>query len=171
MGIPHAPSRDDIVDGHRIPKGSSIIPNVWNIHHDEADYENPDDFIPERFLQHPFGMKMDDEHDPARMEKQGRRTNYTFGAGRRVCLGIESAKKSFLVGMAKFLWAFEVHPREPERGVDLSIDTGFISDLTLKVKNLDIVVKLRDGLTREDVYKHYEDVYPDEARLMGWETV
>ncbi|KAB5530402.1 cytochrome P450 [Coniochaeta sp. 2T2.1] len=171
MGIPHAPSRDDTVDGHRIPKGSSVIPNVWNIHHDEADYENPDEFIPERFLQHPWGMRMDDEHDPARLEKQGRRTNYTFGAGRRVCLGMESAKKSFLVGMAKFLWAFEVHPRDAERGVDLSLDTGFISDLTLKVKNLDIAVKLRDGLSREDVYKHYEDVYPDEARLMGWETV
>ncbi|TPX13572.1 uncharacterized protein E0L32_006043 [Thyridium curvatum] len=168
MGIPHAPSRDDTINGHRIPKGSSIIPNVWNIHHDEADYESPDEFIPERFLRHPFGMRVDDEHEPARLEKQGRRMNYTFGAGRRVCLGMESAKKSFLIGMAKFLWAFEVHPRDPGRGVDLSLDTGFISDLTLKVKELDIMVKLREGLSREDIFRHYEDVYTDEARLMDW---
>jgi hypothetical protein len=170
MGIPHAPARDDTVNGHRIPKGATIIPNVWHIHHNEADYEKPDEFIPERFLHHPLGMRVDTNHDPARLEGQGRRTNYTFGAGRRVCLGMESAKKSFLIGMAKFLWAFELQPQSAERGIDLDLDTGFVSDLTLKVKSLDVAIKLRDGVSREDIEKHYEQVHQSEAIFMGWET-
>lgn len=171
MGIPHAPSRDDIVDGYRIPKGATLIPNVWHIHHDEDDYDEPESFRPERFLHHPFGMRLDAAHEPARLERQGRRTHYTFGAGRRVCLGMESAKKSFLIGMAKFLWAFEVGPQSEDGELDLDVETGFISDLTLKVKQLDIKIKLRDGISREDVQSHYEAVYPAEASLMGWDTM
>lgn len=29
MGIPHMSSEDDIYEGHFIPKGSLIMPNIW----------------------------------------------------------------------------------------------------------------------------------------------
>lgn len=29
LGVPHAPIRDDFYEGYRIPKGSSVVYNVW----------------------------------------------------------------------------------------------------------------------------------------------
>lgn len=29
MCLPHTTSQDDIVDGHLIPKGAMILPNIW----------------------------------------------------------------------------------------------------------------------------------------------
>ncbi|KAF2794876.1 cytochrome P450 [Melanomma pulvis-pyrius CBS 109.77] len=163
----HATPKDEIFEGYRIPKGSAVIANVWHLHHSEADYEAPNDFIPERWLRHPFGMRLDAEHDSTRLETQGRRRTYAFGAGRRMCPGMESAKKNLLLGMAKFLWAFEVLPPDGQ-DIDLSMETGYISDLALRPKSTDVVVKLRDGVSREDVYNHYYETYKEEAEVMGW---
>ncbi|KAL4971368.1 cytochrome P450 [Aspergillus desertorum] len=107
QGVPHAPSRDDIYDGHRIAKGTTMIMNVWQIHHSPEDYDSPDEFIPERFLRHPFGMRPDQAHDAAHLESASARVTYDFGAGRRICPGMHPAKQSPLLGLAKVLWAFE----------------------------------------------------------------
>lgn len=61
-----------------------------NIFHDERYYERPDEFIPERFLTHPYGIKPGVTDDPAR------RGNILFGAGRRVCPGIQLANTSIV---------------------------------------------------------------------------
>ncbi|KAF8881878.1 cytochrome P450 [Infundibulicybe gibba] len=50
MGIPHSADEDDVYEGHFIPKGSTVIGNVWAIHMDPARYPNPTAFQPERFL-------------------------------------------------------------------------------------------------------------------------
>lgn len=153
--------------GYVIPKASAVIANVWHIHHTAADFDAPDEFLPDRWLAHPFGMRPDAEHDAARLEAQGRRTSYAFGAGRRICPGMESAKKNLLLGMAKFVWAFDVSP--PEGGeVDLSIETGYVSDLALRPKDFDVVVKLREGVSRQDVMAHYVETYQGEAEIMDW---
>ena len=58
--------------------------------HDERYYDRPDEFIPERFLKHPYGIKEGVEDDPAR------RPNLVFGGGKRVCPGIAFAKSSIV---------------------------------------------------------------------------
>ena len=58
--------------------------------HDERYYEKPYEFIPERFLKHPLGIKEGIEDDPAR------RQNMLFGGGRRVCPGITFANSSLV---------------------------------------------------------------------------
>ncbi|KAK2591730.1 hypothetical protein QQS21_010584 [Conoideocrella luteorostrata] len=165
----HSPSRDDIFEGYRIPKGTSVIANVWHIHHSEEDYEDPEEFIPDRFLRHPFGMRPDDAHDPARLEGSGPRLTYAFGAGRRICPGMDSARQSLLLGLAKVLWAFEILPPEG-KDIDLTMDTGFISDLALRPRGFDVVLKLRDERTRNDIMDHYYQAYEGQAEVMGWEN-
>jgi cytochrome P450 len=56
--------------------------------HDERYFDRPEEFMPERFLQHPFGIKDGAKDDPAR------RVNMIFGGGRRVCPGIAFARSS-----------------------------------------------------------------------------
>lgn len=58
--------------------------------HDERYFDRPDEFIPERFLKHPFGIKDGVEDDPAR------RPNMMFGGGKRVCPGIAFSKSSLV---------------------------------------------------------------------------
>lgn len=48
-GVPHVPDQDDMYNGYFIPKGSTVIGNVWAIHMDPNRYPNPTAFDPERF--------------------------------------------------------------------------------------------------------------------------
>ncbi|KAK3361571.1 cytochrome P450 [Lasiosphaeria ovina] len=165
----HAPSQDDVFEGHAIPKGTSVIANVWHIHHSADDYDDPDKFIPERFLAHPFGMRPDAAHDPARLEGSGPRLTYAFGAGRRICPGMDSARQSLVLGLAKVLWAFDVLPPDNGDEIDLDIETGFISDLALRPRRFDVSLKLREGRTKEEILDHYHQAYEGQAEVMGWE--
>ena len=36
--------------GYTLPKGTWVMPNVWAMHHDPSEWEQPDRFIPERHL-------------------------------------------------------------------------------------------------------------------------
>ncbi|KAK0118228.1 hypothetical protein ONS95_012531 [Cadophora gregata] len=168
QGVAHAPAQDDIYQGHRIPKGTAVIMNVWHIHHSEEDYEDPEEFIPERFLRHPFGMRLDGKHDAAQLEASGSRVNYDFGTGRRICPGMNSAKQSLLLGLAKVLWAFDVLPPVGKE-IDLNLESGFIQEIALHPKDFDVVFKIRDGFTKEDIWDHYSQCYDAEAEMMGWE--
>ena len=143
--------------------------NVWQIYHSEEDYEEPEKFNPERFLRHPFGMRPNKGQDPANMEASGPRNNYGFGAGRRICPGMHLARQSLILGMAKILWAFDVLPPEGKE-IDLSLETGFVQKTAMTPKDFDVILKLRDGRSKEDIMDHYSQAYEAEAEVMGWEN-
>ena len=82
FGLPRKTSRDEEVLGYQIPKGTLVVTNQWNIAHDPEFYHEPDQYCPERFMDDAVGAK------PG-VEEVGRKTVYTFGAGRRECLGKE----------------------------------------------------------------------------------
>lgn len=71
-----------------------MIPNdshsADGMFHDERYFDRPEEFIVERFLKNPLGVKDGVEDDPAR------RPNMHFGGGRRVCPGIAFAKTSMV---------------------------------------------------------------------------
>src|SRR5690606_18878558 len=50
-GTPHATTRDDFYEGHFIPKGTTIMGNLWAIHHNPAYFHDSHNFIPERYLE------------------------------------------------------------------------------------------------------------------------
>lgn len=66
--------------------------NAWSIHRTD-EFESPDDFIPERFLENKFGIK---GHNDVDMADDKRRVLYGFGAGRRVCSGQRLAENSLV---------------------------------------------------------------------------
>lgn len=49
-GQPHASIKDDMYNGYYIPKGATMLGNLWAIHSNPDDFPEPDHFRPERFL-------------------------------------------------------------------------------------------------------------------------
>lgn len=57
--------RDSNLAGYFIPKGSKILMNIWATGHDPLKWDDPYDFVPERFLS-PDGKRVchNDSHIP-----------------------------------------------------------------------------------------------------------
>lgn len=71
-------------DGRFVPEGTIVGMNPWVINRDTAVFgPEPDSFIPERWL---AGKGESDEAFQTRVSKM-KSTDFTFGAGPRVCLG------------------------------------------------------------------------------------
>lgn len=49
-GIPHATTEDDEFEGYHIPAGTVVTYNNWGIANDPTEYDQPERFWPERFL-------------------------------------------------------------------------------------------------------------------------
>lgn len=57
---------DVLIEGMLLPKGSTLLINLWGLHQDEQRYENPDTFDPERYagftqLAHDYAVSTDYE--------------------------------------------------------------------------------------------------------------
>nr|ASX93984.1 cytochrome P450 CYP305B1 [Zygaena filipendulae] len=73
---------DTYVDGYFIPKETTVMSSIGDLHMDPAIWDQPNEFNPERFIDDTGALK-NSEHV------------YTFGLGRRRCPG-DSLGKSFL---------------------------------------------------------------------------
>jgi len=58
-GIPHVVTEDDVYGGlHHSERHDSLRQCVGDKEHDETEYEAPDIFMPERFLNHKYGRQV-----------------------------------------------------------------------------------------------------------------
>ena len=72
---PKQTTKDVIINGYSIPKGTNIWIAVYGIHHSSKIYENPEEFKPERWL------------DESKEKKIPINAWLPFGSGPRQCLG------------------------------------------------------------------------------------
>lgn len=91
--FPHAASEDDTYNGQRIPAGAIILLNTWSIHRDATRYPDPTVFDPSRFLGDNLWSA-----ESATSPDVSKRDHFGFGAGRRICPGINIADRSMLLG-------------------------------------------------------------------------
>ncbi|KAG9048565.1 hypothetical protein FS837_012506 [Tulasnella sp. UAMH 9824] len=113
-GVPHSSREDDIYQGLFIPKGTTIIPNLWQISRDPNIYEDASTFNPDRFINNP---KILDPRD------------FVLGFGRRICPGNHLAFHITWIFVVSVLWAFEIKRPEGEPSLDHDTDRfdfGFI---------------------------------------------
>ena len=85
-----------VTENYTVPKGAMIIPSVYPALHDPEVYENPDEFIPERWV----------AGSPA---CEAKKNWLVFGTGTHVCLGQTYVMMSFaaLIGKACMFTNFE----------------------------------------------------------------
>ena len=51
-GVPHQALADLRVGEYVIPKGTTIVQNLYGVHHDPKLWDNPEEFNPNRFVTH-----------------------------------------------------------------------------------------------------------------------
>ncbi|KAJ7134691.1 cytochrome P450 [Mycena epipterygia] len=118
LGAPHATTEEDIFEGYFIPKGASVISNIWAMTHDESIYPEPDSFKPERFFTEDGELNDDD-------------TILAFGFGRRICVGRHSADATIWATITSVLSTFTIAKAKDAEGKEIEINPaysdGFIS--------------------------------------------
>ncbi|KAJ4974624.1 hypothetical protein NE237_007798 [Protea cynaroides] len=135
--IPHCPSQSCTIGQFTIPKGANVFLNVWKIHRDPEAWEDPSEFLPERFLRDNNGY-----------DYMGNNFNYLpFGSGRRICPGISLAERMSMYMLATLLHSFEWKLLENAE-LDLSDEFG----LMLK-KRIPLVITPTPRLSKVELYK------------------
>eukprot|EP00924_Labyrinthula_sp_SR-Ha-C_P001565 snap_masked-scaffold_18-processed-gene-1.16-mRNA-1 protein AED:1.00 eAED:1.00 QI:0/-1/0/0/-1/1/1/0/535 len=97
---------DVLPDGSIVPKGTSVIYDAFSIAHDPSVYENPREFIPERW--------MSDDRVPESFDDS---KYLIFAAGKRICMGKDLALQEMKMFVSYFLNAFEIDLSEKEKKV------------------------------------------------------
>ncbi|KAI1747043.1 cytochrome P450 [Xylaria castorea] len=150
-GIPHATTQDDTFEGFFIPANTTVILDIWGIHHDPNEFENPEVFDPTRFLRHLSGSKT--SSDKSSISPLGRQV-WTFGAGRRVCPGQEMAMRSLLLTAAKVVWCFDVEAISLHE-IDTSIN-AFHGDMLMGPKPFQARFRVRGEHRRRIIESEWE---------------
>ncbi|KAF5343052.1 hypothetical protein D9758_011136 [Tetrapyrgos nigripes] len=114
LSVPHASSKDDVYMGYFIPKGTTVISSIWSIHRDPETYPNPDEFIPERFL--------DENMNEVNTKESKAFGHHLYGFGRRFCPGATMADHAIWVFAAHVLWALNLEREKDEFGNDIIPD-------------------------------------------------
>ncbi len=110
------PTADDHVGGVRIPRGSFVAIVPYILHRHRTLWEEPDAFMPERFL-------------PDAKARIDRYAYLPFGAGPRVCIGMSFSIQEAMIVLASLLRAVrlemvETHPIRPLHRVTLRPEGG-----------------------------------------------
>ncbi|KAL6933910.1 RNA polymerase C-22 sterol desaturase [Hanseniaspora guilliermondii] len=100
--VPYVVKQDfPVTPTYTAPKGSMLIPTLYPALHDPEVYEQPDEFIPERWVE---GSKA----------SEGKKNWLVFGTGPHVCLGQKYVLMTFAGLLGKFAlntnWKHEVTP-------------------------------------------------------------
>ncbi|KAF8176366.1 cytochrome P450, partial [Mycena galopus ATCC 62051] len=114
--LPHSALTAEEYNGFIIPQGATIFVNVWGIFHDPELYNDPESFIPERYLLTENGTK------PG-VDGSDLRSNFPFGVGRRICSGIHLAQNSINLNAMNLVWAFDFTTDTDADGNAIKLDT------------------------------------------------
>ncbi|MBA0744105.1 hypothetical protein Gohar_005298 [Gossypium harknessii] len=99
LSLPRMASDSCDINGYHIPKGATLLVNVWAISRDPNEWNNPLEFRPERFL--PGGERPNADVRGNDFEV------IPFGAGRRICAGMSLGLRMVQLLTATLAHAFE----------------------------------------------------------------
>ncbi|OBR05399.1 Cytochrome P450 2D18 [Colletotrichum higginsianum IMI 349063] len=120
-GVPHAAKTDRWYEGMLIPAGSTILIPAYALNHNADSSPDPYTYNPERFL--PVADKLAPEL--AASPRYDERDHYSYGAGRRICVGLHLAERSLWRMVAQIIWAFRIEPAVGPDGAPVKVNTEY----------------------------------------------
>lgn len=119
---------DDSIDGVQLRKGDNVLVPLYNIHMDSRYWtRNPNEFIPERFLDE------DKNHHPFAL--------LTFGGGHRQCIGQDLARLELKTMIVRLMQKVSFH----DAGQHLN-SGGHRQSLTNSPKNMTVYIYRDDEI-------------------------
>lgn len=94
-GVTHGTTRNVVLEGHLIPKGTHVIPNLHAVHMDPEVWDQPEEFRPERFINEEGKVQKPKQFMP-------------FGAGQRMCLGDNLAEMELQLFFSSLLHVYDL---------------------------------------------------------------
>ncbi|XP_072952784.1 cytochrome P450 71A9-like [Typha angustifolia] len=93
--LPKETTEDCHIRGYYIPKGTRVFVNAWSIGRDPKYWEAPNEFNPERFINN-------------QVDYRGNHFQFIpFGAGRRICLGLQFAINAIELAVSNLVNQFD----------------------------------------------------------------
>ncbi|KAI1613495.1 cytochrome p450 monooxygenase [Exophiala viscosa] len=152
MGVPHAVVKDDSYNGWFIPKGATVINNVWTIHMDPNRSPEPRRFNPDRYADDQTTLYQSANGEPMK------RDNFNFGAGRRLCQGIHIAERSLFLGMSRILWGFNLNTPLDDNGNPVTPDVdNLVGGITVHPAPFQIKIEPRSPKRAQIIRGAVED--------------
>ncbi|XP_077225415.1 ent-kaurene oxidase-like [Tasmannia lanceolata] len=118
---------DTQLGGYRIPAGSEIAINIYGCNMDKKEWDEPEEWKPERFL-----VKGNGSIDLFQ--------TMAFGGGRRVCAGALQAMLNSCTAIGRFVQEFQWRLKE---GEEEDVDTVQLT--THKLQPMQAIITPRDG--------------------------
>ncbi|EOA35339.1 hypothetical protein CARUB_v10020525mg [Capsella rubella] len=115
--LPHKASETVWVGGYKVPKGATVYVNVQAIGRDPANWRNPYEFRPERFLQEETDVKGRDFRV------------LPFGSGRRMCPAAQLSMNLMTLVMGNLLQCFSWSSPIPGEKIDMSENPGLLCNM------------------------------------------
>ncbi|KAL4808580.1 cytochrome P450 [Aspergillus unguis] len=152
MSLPRVSIKDLTYKGACIPAGTTFLMNAWAADRDPKQFDSPNEFCPERYL---------NLHEGAGTQ------HFAFGAGSRMCTGSHLANREMYVTFTRLLIALEVLPAQnPE---DRPILAGPLecnanpSGLSIEPRKFRVGLKVRDQAT---LTKLLEQTYNERRHML-----
>ena len=111
--VPRETMRRITVSGYDVPARTRVFVNAWAIGRDPASWDDPEEFVPERF---------DGDVAAASFFNRARFEFLPFGAGRRMCPGIDMGVATTEFTLANLLYCFDWELPEGVRREDVSME-------------------------------------------------
>lgn len=128
--VPRESMEDTEIQGYHIPKQTRVVVNVWAIGRDPEVWESPEEFLPERFI----GSDVDFKGNDFQLTP--------FGAGRRICPGIQFAVPVIELAIANLVHRFDWALADGVKGEDM--DMGEAPGLTTRKRvGLQLIARRR----------------------------
>jgi cytochrome P450 len=132
-------TEDDEYKGYFIPKDTLVLPAQWALLHDPDMYPNPEQFMPERYLDRSPSSSTwsirTDIRDPR---------DFCFGFGRRICPGIHIAEQSLSAMVATVLHTLSVDRSKDVNGNEIVPQPDAGSGLISHPKPFEYTIRMRD---------------------------
>ena len=110
------------IDGYDIPPKTLLYVNVWAIGRDPEYWKDPEEFIPERFMDSPVDFK--GQHFEL----------LPFGSGRRACPAMYMGVTTVELGLANLLYSFDWKLPDGMKEEDISMEETAGLSLTVPKK-------------------------------------
>lgn len=111
MGTTHAPTKDVLVNGYKLPQSVQVVPLLHAVHMNPDLWDEPEKFDPSRFINNEGKIIRPEYFLP-------------FGVGRRMCLGEVLARMEIFLFFSSLVHSFDLSVPEGETLPSLQGNAG-----------------------------------------------